>query len=378
MNRNRRYSITAVLLLVVVNAFAQRIIEMENVNGVYRIACSVNGARMKMIFDTGASAVSLSKTMADFLYDNNYISEEDVLGSGKTRTADGSLHNNVIINIRDIEISGLHLKNVEAVVINSQNAPLLLGQTAIQKLGPITIEGNRLIINDAVGNISDIELEKMWQDLGYFLLNDRYRAALDILDKIEMGRGLDSYGYRKKAYCQTLLGEFQECINTCLRWDRYSGKDKTIDDKAACYTWLCENYMSLEQYSEAIKWGEKAVLVAKDDISRVPWDYLNLCWCYLKQDKYSSAINYGEQAVSSQLKKLKTSSSNVLKGLVNDDDLNWMYYTLALCYLYSNDNYSGAEYMIYSAMMGRTSAIKYCIDNNIDYKEKAKQMLRRY
>ena len=378
MNRNRRYSITAVLLLVVVNAFAQRIIEMENVNGVYRIACSVNGARMKMIFDTGASAVSLSKTMADFLYDNNYISEEDVLGSGKTRTADGPLHNNVIINIRDIEISGLHLKNVEAVVINSQNAPLLLGQTAIQKLGPITIEGNRLIINDAVGNISDIELEKMWQDLGYFLLNDSYRAALDILDKIEMGRGLDSYGYRKKAYCQTLLGEFQECINTCLRWDRYSGKDKTIDDKAACYTWLCENYMSLEQYSEAIKWGEKAVLVAKDDISRVPWDYLNLCWCYLKQDKYSSAINYGEQAVSSQLKKLKTSSSNVLKGLVNDDDLNWMYYTLALCYLYSNDNYSGAEYMIYSAMMGRTSAIKYCIDNNIDYKEKAKQMLRRY
>ena len=70
---NRRYAITIILLLVVVNAFAQRIIQMENVNGVYRIACSVNGARMKMIFDTGASAVSLSKTMADFLYDNNYL-----------------------------------------------------------------------------------------------------------------------------------------------------------------------------------------------------------------------------------------------------------------------------------------------------------------
>lgn len=370
--------ILAILVLIIsINGSAQKVIQMENMNGVYRISCSVNGAKMKMIFDTGASTVSLSESMANFLYDNGYISKEDVLGTSKSQTADGSIHNNVVINIKDIEISGLHLKNVQATVISSQNAPLLLGQTAIQKLGSITIEGNRLIINDAVGNLSDAQLEKLGKELDYYLKNDNYRGALDVLEKVEMGRGLNSYGFRQMAYCLTQINDFQECINTCLRWNRYSGNDKTQDDKAVCYTWLCENYMGIEQYSEAIKWGEKAVLTSKNNLNRVSWDYLNLCWCYIYLENYSSAINYGKQAVSSQLKKLKTSSNNVLKGLVHDDDLNWMYYTLANCYILSNDNFSGAEYMIYSAMMGRKQAIKYCLDNNIDYQEKAKQMLRR-
>lgn len=372
-----RKILTALILIISINGSAQKVIRMENIDGVYRISCSVNGAKMKMIFDTGASTVSLSESMANFLYDNGYISKEDVLGTSKSQTADGSIHDNVVINIKDIEISGLHIKNVQAAVISGQNAPLLLGQTAIQKLGSITIEGNRLIINDAVGNLSDAQLAKFEKELDYYLDNDNYRAALDILEKIEMGMGLNSYGLRKKAYCLTQLHECQECINTCLRWNRYSGNDKTLDDKAACYTWLCENYMELGQVSEAIKWGETAVLTSKNDLNRVPWDYLNLCQCYMYLGKYSSAINYGKQAVSSQLKKLKTSSDNVLRGNVRDDDLNWMYYTLAYCYILSNDNFSGAEYMIYSAMMGRKEAIKYCLDNNIDYQEKAKQMLRR-
>ena len=68
------------IALLSINSIAQKVIQMENINGVYRIACSVNGAKMKMIFDTGASTVSLSETMANFLYDNGYISKEDVLG----------------------------------------------------------------------------------------------------------------------------------------------------------------------------------------------------------------------------------------------------------------------------------------------------------
>ena len=110
---------------------------MEKQNGVYKISCSVNGAKMKMIFDTGASMVSISQSMANFLYENDYISDSDILGKGTSRTADGSIVDNVVINLKDIEISGLHIKNVQATVISSQNAPLLLGQSAIQKLGRI-------------------------------------------------------------------------------------------------------------------------------------------------------------------------------------------------------------------------------------------------
>lgn len=113
---------------------AQTTIQMEEYGGVYRIPCKVNGAKMKLIFDTGANNVCLSLTMAEYLFDNELISKDDIIGRGSSTVADGSIVDHIIINIKDIEIQGIHLKNVEAVVIDGQNAPLLLGQSAIKNL----------------------------------------------------------------------------------------------------------------------------------------------------------------------------------------------------------------------------------------------------
>ncbi len=49
-------------------------IKMEKDGNVYRIPCIINGAKMKLLFDTGASVVSLSLPMAEYLFDNGYIS----------------------------------------------------------------------------------------------------------------------------------------------------------------------------------------------------------------------------------------------------------------------------------------------------------------
>ena len=217
----------------------------------------------------------------------------------------------------------------------------------------------------------------MEDDLEYCLKNESYRAALEIIQKIESNLGLSSRGFWKAALCYFNLREFDNCINNCLRWNRYKGSDKTQEDKATCYEYLCESYDAIKKYEEAAKWGEKAVLVDKDSKDRLPWHYLNLSGVYFNLEKYSEAIKYGELAITSQLKKLNTNSRSVLKGLERDEDLKWMYYSLAYCYLESGDNFSGIEKMIFAAMMGRTEAIKYCIDNNIDYKEKAKQMVNR-
>lgn len=137
------------IFLMALPIYSQRTIQMEYTNGVYRIPCTVNGANMKMIFDTGASTVSISLATALFLYQNGYINDNDFKESGRSSTASGEIVDHMKINIRDIEIGGLHLNNVEGVVIESLNAPLLLGQTAIQKLGSITISGNKLVINNA-------------------------------------------------------------------------------------------------------------------------------------------------------------------------------------------------------------------------------------
>lgn len=126
---------------------AQVTITMEQDGGVYKVPCKVNGAKMKFIFDTGAATVCLSETMAMYLLENDYINRGDIVGSGKSQVADGRIVDHVRINIRDIEIAGLHINNIEAIVVEGQNAPLLLGQTAIQKLGVVSIRGNKLIIS---------------------------------------------------------------------------------------------------------------------------------------------------------------------------------------------------------------------------------------
>lgn len=136
-------------------AWSDTVIQMEEYGGVYRIPCMVNGAKMKFIFDTGASNVSLSTAMAEYLLDNDYISDNDLMGVGQTQTADGSIVDHLRINLKEIEIGGLKLRDIEAIVIASQNAPLLLGQSAIQKLGHIQLNGSQLIISGGTNQLND-------------------------------------------------------------------------------------------------------------------------------------------------------------------------------------------------------------------------------
>ena len=122
-------------------------IKMEYDGGVYKVPCKVNGARMKMIFDTGASDVCLSSSIAEYLLDNDYLSENDFGKVGHSVVADGRVTRNVSVNLKDVEICGIHLENVSAIVTESLSAPILLGQSAISRLGQITIKGDSLYIN---------------------------------------------------------------------------------------------------------------------------------------------------------------------------------------------------------------------------------------
>lgn len=63
--------------------------------------------------------------------------------------ATGELSAGTIITLREVMIGDVLLKNVEASVVGDQRAPLLFGQSAMERLGIITIdnEQNKLIIN---------------------------------------------------------------------------------------------------------------------------------------------------------------------------------------------------------------------------------------
>ena len=120
--------------------FAQDIIKMEKSGGIYLIPCKVNGLPLKFIFDTGASDVSISLTEALFMLKNGYLKESDIKGTVYYSIANGEIAEGTKINIQKIEVGKQTLYNVEASIVHSTEAPLLFGQSAMERFGKFTMD----------------------------------------------------------------------------------------------------------------------------------------------------------------------------------------------------------------------------------------------
>ncbi len=131
------------------NLHAQTVIQMVADQGVYKVPCEVNGLKVKMVFDTGAAAVSISENLAEMMLENGYLSANDFGDKGKALTADGRIVDNTLVNLREVKIGDIKLADVKAVVIGGQRTPLLFGQSAIQRLGEVSIKGDKLYIKGA-------------------------------------------------------------------------------------------------------------------------------------------------------------------------------------------------------------------------------------
>lgn len=95
---------------------------------------------MYFIFDTGAGIVSISETEAFFLYKQGTLTKEDILGSGDFVDANGNISEGTIINLKTVEIGNQTLYNVKASVVHNLSAPLLLGQSVLERFGKVSID----------------------------------------------------------------------------------------------------------------------------------------------------------------------------------------------------------------------------------------------
>jgi clan AA aspartic protease (TIGR02281 family) len=118
---------------------AQTVVQMEKKGGVYYVPCTVNGLKLSFIFDTGASGVSISLSEAMFMLKNGYMSEDDLLDTEYYRIANGELAEGTKINLRSIVIGGKELRNVKASIVHSATAPLLLGQSVLERFGNVSV-----------------------------------------------------------------------------------------------------------------------------------------------------------------------------------------------------------------------------------------------
>jgi clan AA aspartic protease (TIGR02281 family) len=122
------------------NIIAQDIVKLEKSGGVYLIPCKVNGLPLKFIYDTGASEVSISLTEALFMLKNGYLKESDIKGTVYYSIANGDIAEGTKINIQKVEVGKQTLYNVEASIVHSTEAPLLFGQSAMERFGRFTMD----------------------------------------------------------------------------------------------------------------------------------------------------------------------------------------------------------------------------------------------
>ena len=140
------YILLIILLTFSSNSNSQTRIIMNKEGGIYTVPCKINGLPLKFVFDTGASDVSISLTEAMFMLKNGYLRKEDIGESIYYSIANGSVAKGTKINIREVEFGGLKLYNISASIVHETSAPLLLGQSVIEKLGKIQIDGSELTI----------------------------------------------------------------------------------------------------------------------------------------------------------------------------------------------------------------------------------------
>jgi aspartyl protease family protein len=124
----------------------QNVLTMEVENGVRYLWIEINGIKLRFIFDTGASNICLSPAEASVLYRQGTLQKEDIISKQYFQDATGRISEGTKINLRNVKIGNSELTNVEATIVDNVNAPLLLGQSVLERFGSIEIDNKNNVI----------------------------------------------------------------------------------------------------------------------------------------------------------------------------------------------------------------------------------------
>lgn len=333
---------------------------MEKDGGVYKIPCTVNGAKLKMILDTGASHVSLSKTMAEYLFENGYLVESDIMGKSIVSFADGSSAEETNVLIRDIEISGLHLRNVKASISNSSMAPLLLGQSAIQKLGAITIDKDFLIIKNG-STLTKAQLQDIYDRIGKSLENNSYYSAITDLELLRTSGYCEPVDYKWLSILYISTNQYDKCIEIAEEFSTITideNEEDHLNYAAEIYSQAADSYTLKNDASnpKCSEWGYKALPYAEKANN-----YYALYACHSalaeyesKYNRFLSSISHLEKAISNYRLHLDLKEGE----MVNDNLLANLYFHAALIRVdhYVNSDSKSTEFINHAYQCGKKDA----------------------
>lgn len=371
--------ITTLVLVTMICTFCmgQKVILLTKKNGVYTIPCSINGVKRSLVFDTGASTVTISMQLAQLLYSSGKLKDSDIKGYGRSQTASGHIVDNMAIVLKDIEIAGLHLKNIDAVIIAGQNVPLLLGLSAIQKLGKVTLSGNKLIIDSSV--LANSQINEMRSKINSFIDNEQYTSALALLKKIEAQEALEETDLYNIALCYCYSKENNKALMYCQQWmGMYQDTNSPHEANVCYFTGLA--YMGLKSHYDADNWFAKAIrLISEDAIERTSHEdaytlsfyYNQKALNYLEAKAYDHCVEAFDFAAQYRLRSLSYSIEDLCAGYVKDAKLGvWLESISEIQAVFLHDEIVAQRYAILAALCGNQKAIDTCKHFNLDFSPK--------
>ena len=294
---------------------AQVKIKMLKEGGVYTLPCTVNGLQLQFILDTGASDVSISLSEAAFMLKNGYLDADDLIGSTSAQIANGTYVSNTTLILKEIIIGGVILKNIRASINETANAPLLLGQSALQKLGPYQINGDEFWILNAKNNIAngntDNNIDGIRQEAIAAYDKKLYKVAISAYEQLTnagCANNSDIYNlaisYYYTAQYDKAVKSFKKLETVSQKWINY--------DKCNYYQWIGLSYGFIKgRLQDALFYLQKAEMVAstENELYLINSHYACL---YYNNGYYESAGKYAKKTIDhyGKLKNVKVDYYN--------------------------------------------------------------------
>ena len=374
MKKNIFFAMIFSLFAIAINA--QTVINLEKDGGVYKIPCIVNGLKLKLIFDTGASNVCISESVAQMMLENDYLSFDDIKGTSQSQVADGRIVNNTRIIIKKIQIGDKVLNNIEAVVVHSQSAPLLLGQSAISKLGKYSISGGKLIIGSKKASsnennwhyLSKSDQDRLFSEANKYYNEGSYAIALKSYKTLYDNKLLSAYGKMRFADCFYYTDQKEDALDIYLSIEddiEYEFPEHLSD----LYYQIGRSYRVIEDYDSAIPYLERAKVHSK------PWSSVQRTTVSIiasiyneKGDEYKAA-HIIDQYISQYLSFMEIKATDCWDKCYKDNFLSELYFDRCLKSR-SNNKSEQEKYIIISAAWGNDKAIETCKEFELSYTSK--------
>ncbi|MHB8137996.1 MAG: retropepsin-like aspartic protease family protein [Smithellaceae bacterium] len=216
--------------------------------GVYHTSVTLNEVlTIDFIIDSGASDVSISPDVALTLIKTNTIRSQDWLPGRYYKFANGSTAKSVRFKLRTLKLGNKTLRDVTCSISKSIDAPMLLGQSALEKLGGYSIDYDKMVITFNV-NKNRTAIDDYSYTSGQSKTNrDRCLTCLKyVIEKNKIAR----IASRSHDSCRTsdIIQENLHAIDTCedLCRDEQEFMDllrkikKPLLKLFESYDWLCK------------------------------------------------------------------------------------------------------------------------------------------